>query len=61
MKVGFVEKATGHAVVIGEWGGKNQGKDSIFEAAFVDWMSKHCLSDAFIWAINPDSEDLGKL
>jgi aryl-phospho-beta-D-glucosidase BglC (GH1 family) len=61
MQVGFVEKATGRAVVIGEWGGKNKGKDKIFEAVFVDWMSKHCLGDAFIWAINPNSDDLGEL
>jgi hypothetical protein len=23
-------------------------------------MSKHCIGDAFIWALNPNSSDLGK-
>jgi endoglucanase len=70
---GFIEKVTGRALIIGEWGGidevlseqpdpaKNGKDDAIILSAIARWFPEHCVADAFWWAINPESTDTGGL
>lgn len=69
----FIEKMTGRAVIVGEWGGINEvldgkddpekkGKDdAAILGAISTWFPEHCIADAFWWAINPESTDTGGL
>jgi endoglucanase len=57
-QVGFIEKYTGKAVIMGEWGGENTGDDALLQAVWVKYMADNCISDSFYWALNPNSSDL---
>jgi endoglucanase len=69
----FVERTTGRALIIGEWGGinevlkdqpdpsKNGKDDGVILSAIAKWFPEHCVADAFWWAINPESTDTGGL
>ena len=70
---GFIEKQTGRAVIIGEWGGhnvvladqpdpsKNGKDDGAVLSAIARWFPENCIADAFWWTINPESTDTGGL
>jgi endoglucanase len=57
-KFGWVPKRTGRAVVIGEWGGTNQGLDAQWQTAFASYLIARGI-DAFYWTLNPGSSDTG--
>lgn len=50
---GFVEQATGRAVVVGEWGGPLAGKNQLFEEALAQYLVQKCMSDTFYWVRRP--------
>ena len=58
---GFL-KSKGHAMIIGEYGGKfGQGdpKDVTWQNAIVDYLSQKGICDNFYWSWNPNSSDTG--
>lgn len=56
---GFLAGHSG-CVVIGEWGGFNDGNDGIWQRAFAEWLSERRVG-SFYWALNPTSRDTGGL
>jgi len=58
---GTVNKKTGNAVVLGEWGGQLAAPDSVWLKAFVDYLLQRGLTSQFFWCLNPDSGDTGGL
>ncbi len=44
---------------IGEFGGRYEGKDKIWQDAFVDYMLARDIRIFFYWALNPNSGDTG--
>jgi len=60
-QIGFIESLTGKAVIIGEWGGKMEGKDAILQEKWVQYMLDACISGSFYWSVTPNSGDLGGL
>jgi len=60
---GFIEETTGHACVLGEWGGKydsyHNDKDMLWQDRFAKYLVEKCLSDQFVWDLNPESGDTG--
>jgi endoglucanase len=57
---GFVPNATGQAIVIGEWGGKFDGKQQKWNLKFAQWLKETKTAHAF-WCLNPESADTGGL
>jgi len=57
---GFVPNATGQAIVIGEWGGRFEGKQQRWNLKFADWLKETKVAHAF-WCLNPESQDTGGL
>jgi len=51
---GFVEQATGNAVVIGEWGGFYRNKTKLFIDEFALYLLERCMSDSIWWVLNPN-------
>jgi hypothetical protein len=54
---GFVEGATGRALVVGKWGGTfndDQQGDAIWQEAVGDYLASRCIADTFYWAVNPN-------
>ena len=58
---GFLNDYEDKAVVLGEWGGKNNGLDAPWQKKFTNWLLEECLSDNFYWDLNPESGDTGGL
>jgi len=60
---GFIEEKTGHACVLGEWGGKydsyHNDKDMVWQDRFAKYLVEKCMSDQFVWDLNPESGDTG--
>ena len=48
-----------YALVIGEWGGRYQGKDAAWQNAFIDYLVKKDICNSFYWSWNPNSGDTG--
>lgn len=46
---GFVERHTGRAVVMGEWGGPLSGRNEPFEETLANYLISRCMSDNFYW------------
>lgn len=73
LQSGFIEPLTHRALLIGEWGGRNEilkgesnpvknGKDdAAILDGIADWYRDHCIADGFWWALNPESSDTGGL
>lgn len=58
---GFVERATGKAVVIAKWGGMDDDDDdAAWQAAVVDYLASRCLDDTFYWALNANVSEFSK-
>jgi endoglucanase len=57
---GFVPNVTGQAIVIGEWGGRAEGKQQQWNLKFADWLKETKTAHAF-WCLNPESADTGGL
>ena len=57
---GFVQQATGRAVLIGEFGGFYTGDDRLWQDAVVDYFVDRGFG-AFYFGLNPDSVDTGGL
>lgn len=57
---GFVPNATGQAIVIGEWGGRFEGKQQKWNLKFAQWLKETKIDHAF-WCLNPESQDTGGL
>mmetsp|Transcript_14238 Transcript_14238/g.21062 ORF Transcript_14238/g.21062 Transcript_14238/m.21062 type:complete len:437 (-) Transcript_14238:72-1382(-) len=57
-QINFVEGMVNKPVIVGEWGGVNEGDDALLQAVWSAYMAKNCLNDGFYWAINPNSSDL---
>lgn len=51
---GFVEQATGNAVVLGEWGGFYRNQTKLFIDEFSLYLLERCLSDNIFWVLNPN-------
>jgi hypothetical protein len=49
VQIGFVEGATGKALVLGEYGGSDIGKDAQLQKALADYLHNNCISDSFLW------------
>lgn len=58
---GTVNKITGQAVVLGEWGGQMANPDGTWLNAFVAYLLQKGLTSQFFWCLNPDSGDTGGL
>ncbi len=48
-----------YTLVIGEWGGKYEGLDRVWQDAFVSWLIKKRIYNFFYWCLNPESSDTG--
>eukprot|EP00177_Eucheuma_denticulatum_P002978 GFKZ01005357.1.p2 GENE.GFKZ01005357.1~~GFKZ01005357.1.p2 ORF type:complete len:470 (-),score=45.51 GFKZ01005357.1:1860-3269(-) len=57
---GEASRATGLATVIGEWGGKYEGKDKEWQDTFFPYVMKRKIP-FFYWCLNPNSADTGGL
>lgn len=57
---GRANKISGLATVIGEWGGKFEGKDEAWQRRFFQYISNKGFG-FFYWCINPESGDTGGL
>lgn len=51
----------GMPVVIGEWGGRSNGRDAQWQRDIAAFMRANDLCDAFYWCFNPNSGDTGGL
>lgn len=49
----------GYTLVFGEFGGRYEGKDKIWQDAWVDYMKSKGLKNYFYWSMNPNSGDTG--
>jgi endoglucanase len=47
------------ALTIGEWGGRYQGQDKIWQDALVEYLGKKGICNSFYWSWNPNSGDTG--
>jgi endoglucanase len=47
------------AIVPGEFGGKFEGKDQVWQTKFVDWLKCKGTKSFFYWSWNPNSGDTG--
>ncbi len=57
---GFVEGATGNAVVLGEWGGFYRGKTKQFIDELAFYLLDRCMSDNIWWVLNPNVRIYGR-
>lgn len=57
---GFVEQATGNAVVIGEWGGFYHNQTKLFIDEFALYLLERCMSDNIFWVLNPNVSFWGR-
>lgn len=48
-----------YALAVGEWGGRFQGKDAIWQNALVDYLARKGICNSFYWSWNPNSGDTG--
>jgi endoglucanase len=48
-----------YALAMGEWGGRYQGKDAVWQNALVDFLVKKGICNSFYWSWNPNSGDTG--
>ncbi len=48
-----------YTIVIGEWGGRYEGLDRVWQDAFVSWLIKKRIYSFFYWCLNPESGDTG--
>ncbi|MBL8277764.1 MAG: cellulase family glycosylhydrolase [Pelomonas sp.] len=48
-----------NAVILGEFGGKFEGKDQQWQVKFVDWLKCKGVRNFFYWSWNPNSGDTG--
>lgn len=46
-------------ISIGEFGGRYNGKDKIWQDALVEYILKKNIKDSFYWSLNPNSGDTG--
>lgn len=53
----FVEEQTDRAVVVGEWGGRYENQDKIWQDSFAKFLVDECLEDTFYWCLNPNRYD----
>jgi len=60
---GWIEKSTGRAVVLGEWGGSIVGdrKAAANQQKLAEWLVHACIPDNFWWCLNPATEFNGGL
>jgi endoglucanase len=56
----FVPNVTGQAIVIGEWGGRFEGRQQQWNLKFAQWLKETKTAHAF-WCLNPESQDTGGL
>lgn len=57
---GAVNRATGLAIIIGEWGGTFVGKDKEWQLKFMQYLIDKKFG-FFYWCLNPESSDTGGL
>lgn len=57
-QLGWLERKTGHAAIMGEYGGSLEEKDAAVQEHLVKWMASRCIDDAFWWSFNPGSTDI---
>eukprot|EP00624_Nannochloropsis_granulata_P002397 evm.model.NODE_22070_length_83641_cov_42.053585.27 len=60
---GWIEKTTGRAMVLGEWGGTIAGdsKAAANQQKLAEWLVKACIPDNFWWCLNPATQFNGSL
>ena len=59
---GFLySESSGPVVIPGEFGGRYEGPDKIWQDAFVDYLIERQAPGFFYWALNPNSGDTGGL
>lgn len=50
----WLERTTGRAAIMGEWGGSLEDDDRIIQEHLAKWMAERaCIDDAFWWVFNP--------
>lgn len=57
---GNVHNATKFATIIGEWGGKYEGRDKMWQDRFAKYLAEKKFS-FFYWCLNPTSGDTNGL
>ena len=59
----WIERETGRAVVLGEWGGSIVGdpKAAANQQALAKWLIHACIPDNFWWCLNPATKFNGGL
>jgi endoglucanase len=48
-----------HPLAIGEFGGRYQGHDQVWQDAFVAYIKREGIKNWFYWSLNPNSGDTG--
>jgi len=48
-----------HPLAVGEFGGRYQGKDQVWQDAFVAYIKREGIKSWFYWSLNPNSGDTG--
>lgn len=54
----WLERTTGKAAIMGEWGGSLEEKDRVIQEHLSKWMASRCIDDSFWWVFNPGSTDI---
>ncbi len=49
----------GYTIVPGEWGGRYEGKDKVWQDAMVTYFNNKQICNSFYWSWNPNSGDTG--
>ena len=60
MQYGFISRDDAAPVIIGEWGGRGNGDDGIWQEAFREYLTERQIG-SFYWSLNPESQDTGGL
>jgi aryl-phospho-beta-D-glucosidase BglC (GH1 family) len=50
-----LQRQTGNALVVGEWGGTYVGADAAWQDEFSLYLRRNCIADNFYWTLNPNS------
>ena len=57
---GYVAEQGIAPLLIGEWGGHNEGADHVWQLKFIEYLAAHKIG-SFYWCLTPDSVDTGGL
>ena len=57
-QMAFIERQTGHAAILGEWGGSLEDKDRVVQHMLAEWMARNCLDDNY-WQVPPQASGVG--